>query len=346
MSKITYLLVNFGGPRDLNEIEEFLIELLTDQEVIRTSFPAVLHRLLFTQVAKKRAKKIAPDYALIGGKSPIFDDTEAIARNVGAILGEELMTFHRYLPKTHDALIKKMEQLNTEEIRVVPLFPHFSYATTGSIALWFSKHLTLPVINKLSWVKSYAEHPGYLNVLERSIRDFLNQHSIEEEESILLFSAHGLPQRFICTGDIYEKESMASFESLKKRFPKAICRLSYQSQFGREEWIRPYTNEICAEIDQWGQGRKKAVIIPLSFTSDHIETLYEIEQLYLSKIREKKVEAFRCPALNLRSDWMNVLAELFLTKDRLTNQMLIRKETGRCCKNSADCKLKTIHCSI
>lgn len=82
MNAKTYLIVNFGGPRDLNEVEEFLIELLTDQEVLRTPFPAFLHRMLFTRVAKKRSKKVVPDYALIGGKSPIFEDTEAVAEKV------------------------------------------------------------------------------------------------------------------------------------------------------------------------------------------------------------------------------------------------------------------------
>src|ERR1700722_6490216 len=200
-----YLLVNFGGPRDLNEIEEFLIELLTDQEVLRTPFPPFLHRLLFTRVAKKRSQKIAPDYALIGGKSPIFEDTEAIAEKVGQKLGAKILVFHRYLPKTHAHFIDKVERFG-DEIRVFPMFPQFSYATTGSIALWLKTHLSPSIVEKLSWVKSYPDFPLYLEAMHLRLQAFLVEKGLREEETLLLFSAHGLPQRFTATGDTYEKE--------------------------------------------------------------------------------------------------------------------------------------------
>ncbi len=321
-----YLLVNFGGPRDISEIEEFLISLLTDQEVIRTPFPAFIHRFLFTRVAKKRSKKIAPDYLAIGGKSPIFEDTEAIAKNVGQILETEVITFHRYLPKTHAAFIEKMESLqDVEQIRVVPMFPQFSFATTGSIALWLKQHLTSKTLDKLQWVKSYAGNPSYIAAMENCLRIFLREKGLKEEETVLLFSAHGLPQDFISTGDIYEEECRLSFEKLRSCFPEALPRLSYQSQFGKKEWIRPYTTEVCEQICDWSQGRKNVVVVPLSFTSDHIETLYEIEELYVGRIREKGLNAFRCPALNLGSDWMETLAGLFKEHAVVNNQMLVRK---------------------
>ncbi|MGC1878114.1 MAG: ferrochelatase [Rhabdochlamydiaceae bacterium] len=326
MKETAYLLVNFGGPRDLNEIEEFLIELLTDQEVIRTRFPAFLHRLLFTRVAKKRSKKITPDYVSIGGKSPIFEDTETIAEKVGRVIGAEVLTFHRYLPRTHAEFIEKMERLNgVSQICVFPMFPQFSYATTGSIASWFDSHLPRSTVSKFSWVKSYPGHPSYIDGLECCLRDFLEEKGLKEEETLLLFSAHGLPQKFIDTGDIYEKECQLSFERLKNCFPKALARLSYQSQFGKEEWIRPYTADACKQIGMWGEKRKNGVVIPLSFTSDHIETLYEIEQLYLPMIQKAGMGAYRCPALNQRKEWIATIAQLFEEKNGIDNQSLIRR---------------------
>jgi ferrochelatase len=326
MKKIANLIVNFGGPRNLQEIEEFLIELLTDQEVVRTSFPAFLHRLLFTRVAKKRSKKIAPDYELIGGKSPIHEDTEAIAEQVGAILGEKVIVFHRYLPKTHAEFVEKIESLEgISEIRVFPMFPQFCYATTGSIALWFSKHLSLSALNKLSWIKSYHGHPLYIAAFEQVIRECLTEMGLPEEETALLFSAHGVPQNFVDTGDIYQKECVATFELLKNCFPKAVAKLSYQSQFGKQEWIRPYTAEVCETPAEWAQGRNNAVIVPLSFTSDHIETLYEIEHLYLPLIRKTGMQAFRCPALNRREEWIISIARIFEEGYGVANSELIRK---------------------
>ncbi len=326
MKKTAYLVVNFGGPRNLQEIEEFLIELLTDQEVLRTPFPAFLHRFLFTRVAKKRSKKIAPDYALIGGKSPIHEDTEAIAHQVGAILGEKVIVFHRYLPETHPDFVEKIESLKAiSEIRVFPMFPQFSYATTGSIALWFSKHLSLSAVNKLSWIKSYQGHPLYIAAFERLIRDCLTEMGLREEETALLFSAHGVPQNFVDTGDSYEKECVASFQLLKNCFPKAVAKLSYQSQFGKEEWIRPYTADVCEATTEWAQGRNNALVVPLSFTSDHIETLYEIEHLYLPLIRKTGMRAFRCPALNRREQWIRSIARIFEEGHGVANSKLIRK---------------------
>src|SRR5690349_8717448 len=130
--KKNYLLVNFGGPRDLAEVEEFLVCLFQDQEVLRTPLPSLIHRFFFTRLAKKRARKVVHDYAVIGGKSPIYEDTEAIAKQIADLLGESVMTFHRYLPRTHASFIEMMQNVpENTEIRVFPLFAQFSYATTG-----------------------------------------------------------------------------------------------------------------------------------------------------------------------------------------------------------------------
>jgi ferrochelatase len=325
MHNIAYLLVNFGGPRDLMEIEEFLISLLTDQEVIRTPFPKWLHRILFKRVAKKRTKKVLHDYISIGGKSPIYEDTEAIAKSAGEILKKEVITFHRYLPKTHPGFIEKMEQLHdVDEIQIFPMFPQFTFATTGSIALWFAEHLSMKTVEKLRWVKSYPAHSRYIETFESCIREFLTQHRLKEEECILLFSAHGLPQRFIATGDVYQNECRITFDLLKQKFPLALPHLCYQSQFGKEEWIRPYTSESCENIGIWGKGRKSVVVVPLSFTSDHIETLYEIEQLYLPMIRKSGMLAYRCPALNQREDWIETIGDIFKEGCFSKNRELLR----------------------
>lgn len=135
----TYLIINFGGPRNLKEVEGFLKELLTDQEVIRTPFPSFIHRLLFTRIAKKRALKVIPEYEKIGGRSPIYEDTEKMAATLQKYVKAPVLTFHRYLPETHACFLSAIKQIPKDhQIRVFPMFPQFSYATTGSIALFFS----------------------------------------------------------------------------------------------------------------------------------------------------------------------------------------------------------------
>lgn len=101
-------------------------------------------------------------------------------------------------------------------------------------------------------------------------------------------------------------------------------RLCYQSKFGRGEWLRPYTNEACEEILSWHEGRKNVVFIPISFTSDHIETLFEIEKLYLPPIQKNGLSAFRCPALNLEPYWLNAILEILEEPNLHDNDSLIR----------------------
>jgi ferrochelatase len=308
-----YLLVNFGGPRSISEIEPFLKELLCDRDVVRTKFPSFIHRLIFNNVAKKRALKIAADYEEIGGCSPIYFDTEKLAEKLSAKLHAQVITFHRYLPATHASSLQKIEQAKT--VTVLPLFPQFSYATTGSIARFFSQLAP----NKLRWIKSYAAHPAFISSYQNRIRECMKC----EEETLLLFSAHGLPAISTLEGDVYQSECELSVSKVMQAFPKAKSILSYQSKFGKGEWLRPYTNEICEEILQFQ--RKTVIIVPISFTSDHIETLFEIEKLYLPVIRKAGLVAYRCPALNLEDDWIDALAQIANETNLCNTQMLVRK---------------------
>ncbi len=326
--KIGYLVVNFGGPRNLQEIEPFLIALLTDRDVIRTALPSWMHKLGFTWIAKRRAKRVVHDYQCIGGKSPIFEDTEALSDALRKRGCQKVVTFHRYLPDTHSQFMIEAEQLmECDEVRVFPLFPQFSYTTTGSIARWFDQHLCCKLINKFCWIKSYPEHPVFVRAFQKTILKCLEENQIAPSETLLLFSAHGLPQRYINTGDPYKAECERSFRSIASAFPEAGHQLSYQSLFGKEEWIRPYTAEFCSSIDKQSCRYQNIVVVPLSFTSDHIETLFEIEQQYLPILKEKGFNAIRCPALNRREDWMEGIMEIVQGKDLSSNQMLIRSLT-------------------
>ena len=328
---ISYLLVNFGGPRSKEEIFPFLKALLTDQDVIWSGLPSLLHRLLFTRVAKKRAVKIAPDYDLIGGKSPIYDDTEDLASKIRSHLNAPVYTFHRYIPATHALFLEQISQDTSDEIRILPLFPQFSYATTGSIARFFLNHLPSSVIRKMRWLLSYAADSSYIAVMQEVLHDFLKENNLAEEETVLFFSAHGVPKRFICMGDPYQRECENSYTLIKEAFPRAQSFLAYQSKFGPGEWIRPYTSDLCEQVESWWGDRKNVVFVPLTFTSDHIETLFEVENLYLPLIQKKGLKAFRCPALNQREDWIQALLQIMKREDLVPTQMLVRPKLKKCC---------------
>lgn len=319
------VIANFGGPRHLDEIQPFLTELLTDRDVVRTHFPSFIHNYLFKRVAKKRSTKVAHDYKSIGGKSPIYEDTENVAKALQMHFSEPLLTFHRYLPATHKEFAARLNKLSVEEIRVFPMFPQFTYATTGSIARWFGSHLPAHTVARMRWVKSYAAHPSFVQVHQRVIRSYLQQQGLQDDQTILLFSAHGIPQLFVETGDLYEDECQSSFQAIMKGFPGVLGRLSYQSKFGPGEWLKPYTIDVCKDIRQWCEGRKHVVFVPLSFTSDHIETLFEVETEYMPVIREASLHAYRVPGLTLHPEWINAIVDILSETNLCSNQMLIRK---------------------
>lgn len=322
---VAYLLVNFGGPRALAEIEPFLKSLLTDADVIRTRLPSIVQSYLFKRVAKKRAKKIIPEYEKIGGFSPIFRDTEMVAKLLETKLNAKVLTFHRYLPQTHDAFFSELNSISADEVRVFPFFPQFSYATTGSIARLFCKKLETQVLNKLYWIKSYPTHPSFVSLFQERIREFLEKENIDEEECVLFFSPHGLPQAFVDEGDLYQKECQNSFNAIMQAFPKAGSVLAYQSKFGRGEWLRPYTDEMCQKAPEWALARKKVVFVPLSFTSDHIETLFEVEDQYLPVIRSYNLQAYRLPAFNQDPRWVEAISAILSEFTPVSTPMLVRK---------------------
>lgn len=324
MKKQAYLIANFGGPRNLDEIFPFLQSLLNDPEVIRSRLPRFLRHFLFTRIAKKRAKTITQDYKAIGGKSPIYADTEAVAECLRQHIEEPILTFHRYLPSTHQQFIQSITTLQADEIRIFPMFPQFTYATTGSIACWFQHNLPQTIVNRLRWVKSYPNHPAFVQTTQNHIRHFLKKHQLNEEMTILLFSAHGIPKEFVTASDPYEDECQASFQAVMQAFPKTLGRLSYQSRFGKDEWIQPYTIDVCQKIDSWRNGRSHVVFIPISFTSDHIETLFEIERDYMTVIREKGLMPYRVPALTCKPDWIHTILTILKESNLCNNQMLVR----------------------
>lgn len=319
------LLVNFGGPRNLDEIYPFLQSLLTDREVIRSSIPDPFYNLLFSFIAKKRSKKVRGEYEYMGGCSPIYGDTEAVALQVKSLLeNPPLLTFHRYIPETHASFIESIKNWPYEEIRVFPLFPQFSYATTGSAARWFKENLPRQVLNRMRWIKSYPTHPGFIKAHQNHLKRFMADKGLKEEETAFLYSAHGLPKLFVESGDIYQSECEASVREIMKGFPDVIGKLSYQSKFGRGEWLRPYTIDVSTEVLKWNQDRKHVIFVPISFTSDHIETLCEIENDYMTAVRKAGIQAWRIPALTLNEDWMDAIAEIISEEPFCTNDMLVR----------------------
>lgn len=319
-----FLLVNFGGPRNLSEIPTFLSTLFLDEDVIRPKLFYPLHKLLFTYIARKRAKSISHDYKEIGGKSTIFEETEKLAKILEKKMKAPFVTFHRYLPETHKKTLFLIEHSNYDKIYVLPLFPQFSYSTTGSSARFFQKNLSPKSLNKLHWIKSYPSETPFVMLWQKQLRDFIHSKGISENEAFFLFSAHGLPQSYIDQGDPYEKECQLTVSKIMKAFPRISYKLSFQSQFGKEKWNEPYTKDLCSQAYKWCENKKHIIFVPISFTSDHIETLFEIEKIYMPLIKRQGLVAHRVPSCYSHPDFVNTMCSLLNNFIPVHTNVLVR----------------------
>ena len=313
-TKTIYVLANFGGPRNLSDIYCFLRDLLTDQDVIRSGLPKSVHRCLFSTIAFIRSFSKKKEYDLIGGKSPIHEKTEQLAGKLRTILDIELITFHRYNTENHTELFNKLNKDKLiKNIKIFTLFPQFSYSTVGSISRIFNDNLNNYLKDNTQIIRSYYNNDYYINAFSNIIIDYIKTIKRTASENIfLLFSAHGLPQEFIDNGDTYKYECEYSYNEIMKRLDYSDIQngmlnsiLCYQSRFGFSEWIKPYTINVCENINKYINTNDKIIIfIPIAFTMDHLETLYEIENEYMPVIKESGLNVYRCPTLGLDNKWI------------------------------------------
>lgn len=302
------LIVNFGGPREPAQIQPFLQELLCDRDVIRTQLPRFLNNIIMKIMATIRSRKVLVEYEHMGGKSPIYEETEKLATWLRTKFSGPIETFHRYLPSTHPAFLRTIQNMHdVDEIIVFPLFPQFSYATTGSIARWFQEKIPPSIHQKFRWIHSYCDHPLFIKAYAKRLHEWLVTHSVAQSKLVALCSFHGLPKSFARTGDPYSGECERSFRALAAQFPNILWKKSYQSKFGPGEWLRPYTTDMCMNPAAWIEDRSHIIVVPLAFTCDHIETLCEIENLYITSLRQAGYEASRLPALNQQSEWLEAI---------------------------------------
>jgi len=325
-TKTLYIMANFGGPRDSGEIVSFLRALLGDQDVVRTPFPRWFHRGMFGLIAWIRGTfKARKEYATMGegkGGSPIVGTTEKLATAVRDHSGREILTFHRYNPRTHAAFFKKIHEMDgVGNIRICTLFPQFSYSTVGSIARMFQERLDPRLLARASITRNYGDDPRYIRCMTRKITDKMDEVG---GKPLLLFSAHGLPQSFVDKGDTYQKEMYVTMNKIKEMLDlqKRSCTalLAFQSRFGFAKWLQPYTIDVCQRIKDHMQHNETCVlIIPIAFTQDHLETEFEMEHEYMPEIREHGVDVHRINALNVDRDWVEALADIMVDEHMYTD---------------------------
>ena len=319
------LLLQMGGPETLKDVESFLYNLFNDPFIIQLPFfIKPFQSTLAKFISSRRTPKVSVLYDEIGGGSPIRFETEcqakALEKSLRKTLGSGIKVYYamRYSSPFLRDVIPVMKEDEIEDLVVIPLYPQYSEATTGS-SLYECKDLFdkagLTSKLRVTYIESWFDNPYYIQLMQERIIDKLsllihdlamNRKEESEEKALredilILFSAHGLPEKYVERGDPYEQQIKSSVALIMQHEKLKIIRhkISYQSKVGPVKWLEPNTEDTIIELAE--RGEKNLIVVPISFVGDHIETLHEINIEYKELAEEHGVQNFlmtRAPKAN------------------------------------------------
>ena len=328
------ILFNLGGPDKLESVEPFLFNLFNDPEIL--SIPSIIRYPLAKFISKRRAPLAKNIYKEIGNRSPILELTQKQATSLEDSLSTKgnykcFVVMRCWHPRAAD-VIKKVKEFNPEEIILLPLYPQFSAATSGSSINEWNDLCKKKDFNIKT--KTICCYPTESNFIKSHVN--LIRKTIQNEESKnfkLLFSAHGLPEIKIKKGDPYQWQVEKTVEKimLELKDDSLDHTISYQSRVGPLKWIGPSTDD---EIVKYSKEKKGIVIVPVAFVSEHSETLVELDIEY-KKLAVKNGCSFykRVPALGIEENFIKGLTELVLgkkTKGNFVSSVMCPSKYKKC----------------
>ena len=316
--KTGIVMMNLGGPATLSDVEPFLLELFADREIIQLP----LQRWLGPYIARRRTPKVRKLYASIGGGSPILRYTEAQGRGMVERLDimspetapHKFYVAFRYTHPSSDDALRAMHADGIRRAIAFTQYPQFSCSTTGSSLneLWRAASRTgLGRAFEWSIIDRWPVHPGFINAMTETVHDGLSQFDpADRDKVLLLFSAHSLPLDVIDRGDSYPQEVGASLQRVIEELGGSNpYLLAYQSDVGPVRWLGPSTEQVLRRLG--ARGQKHVLVVPIAFTSDHIETLSELDREYGEVAHEAGITHYkRAPALNDRTLFLDGLAQI------------------------------------
>ncbi|HSR17469.1 MAG TPA: ferrochelatase [Ignavibacteriaceae bacterium] len=292
INKSAVVLFNLGGPDSLEAVQPFLENLFNDPDIFKLPFQKTLARF----VSKKRSPKIQEEYKLIGGKSPLSMWTERqrkMLQNKLLLRGYKADVFvaMRYWKPLTEETVHQIGKNDYEKIILLPLYPHYSISTTGSsFNEW--KRFYKGHSSNLIYIENYFNHPIYIQALNERIDQALQKfpENIRKEVQ-LVFSAHGTPVSYLKKGDPYSGQIKSTMEAvMERRNNDREYHLCFQSKVGPAKWLEPATDKMIEDLAS--KGKKHLLIIPISFVSDHIETLYELDIEYRYTAEKAGIENY------------------------------------------------------
>lgn len=306
------IFMNLGGPDTIAAIRPFLVNLFSDKQIIKLPVQPLMARL----IARTRSKKIAARYEAIGGGSPIVRLTTDQAVQTEKLLREEGYECRGYVgmnywhPFIKEAVGRAVAD-GFDQILGFSLFPHYSRATTGA-CMRDLKSAVESLGKKVAFdaVEVWYDDKKYIEALAQTVQTGLDRFTPEERQSLkVVFSAHSLPKDFVDQGDPYPDHLAVTISGVLDLAGPLDWILAYQSRSGPVEWLEPQTDAVLDKLAE--EGTKNILLVPISFVSDHIETLYEIDIMYKEPALARGVSKFeRTPALNSSPAFIEALAGL------------------------------------
>jgi len=288
--KKAVVLMNMGGPNNLDEVDVFLKNMFNDKYIIGA--PQPIRSMIGWIIRKKRLAEATHNYAQLGGVSPIVGHTKRLVRRLNKLIDADVSYVMRYTPPFSGEVMEKLKSY--DEIYALPMYPHYSSTTTkSSIEDLEDAAKKIGFKGEIKTLDSYYDDKLYNQVIVERIKECLDD--AKSEEYTLIFSAHGLTQRTIDKGDPYQKHILANVEAAKKELKEQGIKfknieVAYQSRLGPMEWLRPYLEDKLEEVVK---SNKKVIIYPTSFTVDNSETTGELDIEYREVADELGFEDYR-----------------------------------------------------
>ena len=304
------VLMNLGGPDSLGAVRPFLFNLFSDPAII--GLPPLLRLPLAWTIAARRAPIAREIYAHLGGASPLLANTIAQAQALGQVLdgGSRCFVAMRYWHPLTTAVVAEVKAWDPDEVVLLPLYPQYSTTTTASsLVAWREAAARQRLDVPTRAIRAYPTAPGLIAALADGIGRALEQASSVANVRLLL-SAHGLPLKIVRRGDPYPQQVEATAAAVVAALgrPALDWRVCYQSRVGPLAWLGPPVED---ELRRAGRDRAAVVVAPISFVSEHSETLVELDRDYRLMAERLGVPAyFRVPAVGTDPRFIAALAEL------------------------------------
>jgi ferrochelatase len=333
--KIAIVLFNLGGPDSPAAIKPFLLNLFRDPAILRVPF--FVRPFLARIIARARLKPATANYALLGGRSPLLELTEAQARALEAEFPEfEARCFiaMRYWHPFSLAAARAVKAWAPDEVVLLPLYPQYSTTTTGSsLTAWRAAAAQAGLIAPTTTLCCYPTDTGFAAATAALLASAHDEARATLDENVglrVLFSAHGLPESIVAAGDPYQWQIEQTVAAVLAAWGRSdvdwsIC---YQSRATPQKWIGPSTDE---EIERAGHEGKAVLVVPIAFVSEHSETLVELDIEYRELAGKSGVPAyFRVPTQGVDPGFIAALADL-VRRARANGPGLCSHAGGRIC---------------